>query len=108
MGAKKKETIKKPLEKMTVTELKELAKEIPGITGVHGKNKAELLSAIKQAKGIKDRPGKQTDSSVREIKKRIKELKAEREAALNTNNTKMATICRRRITRLKKRTRKAA
>jgi len=35
-------------------------------------------------------------------------LKTEREAALNNNDDKMAKIYRRRITRLKKKTRRAA
>jgi len=51
-GKKQKETKEKPLEKMTATELRELAKGIDGITGVHGMNKAELISAVKQARGI--------------------------------------------------------
>ncbi|MEA3280919.1 MAG: Rho termination factor N-terminal domain-containing protein [Thermodesulfobacteriota bacterium] len=108
MGAKAKETKKKPLDKMTVKELREMAKEIPEITGVHGMNKAELLSAIKKARGIEDETGKKADSSVREIKKKIKKLKAERETALKTKDKKTAGIYRRRISRLKKKTRKAA
>ncbi len=108
MGAKEKETKEKPLDKMTVKELREMAKEIPEITGVHGMNKAELLSAIKKARGIEAETVKKADSSVREIKKKIKELKVKREAALKTKDKKTATIYRRRISRLKKKTRKAA
>ena len=52
MAKKKKEIKEKPLEKMTVKELREIAKEIPEITGVSGMNKAELFSAIQTAKGI--------------------------------------------------------
>ena len=108
MEDKKKETKEKPLEKITVKQLREIAKEIPEITGVHGMNKAELISAIKKARGIKDETGKKADSSVREIKKKIKKLKAERETALKTKDKKTASIYRRRISRLKKKTRKAA
>lgn len=108
MGTKEKGTKEKPLDKMTVKELKEMAKEIPEITGAHGMNKAELLSAIKKAKGIEDETVKKADSSVREIKKKIKELKAGCETALNTKDKKTASIYRRRISRLKKKTRKAA
>jgi ABC-type uncharacterized transport system ATPase subunit len=44
----------KPLDKMTVVELREVAKEeIPGITGVTGMKKDQLLEAIKEARGIK-------------------------------------------------------
>ena len=62
---------KKPLEKMTVKELKEVALEIPEITGVHGMNKSDLLGAIKEAKGIVDTVKKRS-GSVREVKKKIK------------------------------------
>ena len=92
---------------MTVKDLREMAKEIPEITGVHGMNKAELISAIKQAKGIKDAI-KTSDASVREIKKKIRALKGKREQALEAKDRKMATIYKRRISRLKKMTRRAA
>ena len=108
MGKKKKEIKEKPLEKMTAKELREIGKQIPEITGVYGMNKAEIVSAIKKARGITEDLTKKTDSSVREIKKKVKALKADREAALNNNDDKMAKIYRRRITRLKKKTRRAA
>ncbi|MDM8523332.1 Rho termination factor N-terminal domain-containing protein [Desulfococcaceae bacterium HSG8] len=108
MGGKKKEAKEKPLEKMTAKDLRELAGEIPEITGVHGMNKTELVSAIKKARGIEDAPGKQKDASVREIKGKIREMKAKREGALKKDDLKMASIYRQRITRLKKKTRRAA
>ena len=108
MGAKKKETKEKPLEKMTAKELREVGKQIPEIAGVFGMNKAELISAIKKARGIKDTSGKKKDTHVRDVKKKIKMLKSEREAALEASDTKKADIYRRRITRLKKKTRRAA
>ncbi len=108
MGAKNKEAKEKPLEKMTAKELRELGKQIPEITGVYGMNKAELISAIKRARGIEEDTKTTSDASVREIKKKIKALKADREKALNNNDKKMADIYRRRITKLKKKTRRAA
>ncbi len=54
MAGKKKEVKEKPLEKMTATELRTLAMEIPGITGVHGMNKNELISEIRNARGISE------------------------------------------------------
>jgi len=108
MGKKKKEIKEKPLEKMTAKELREIGKQIPEIIGVYGMNKAELVSAIKKARGITEDLTKKTDSSVREIKKKVKALKADREAALNNNDNKMAKIYRRRLTKLKKKTRRAA
>ena len=108
MAKKQKEAKEKPLGKMTAKELRELGKQIPEITGVYGMNKAELVSAIKKARGIKEESPKKKDASVREIKKKIKALKVEREAALESNDMKMADIYRRRINRLKKKTRRAA
>lgn len=100
--------LEKPLEKMTVKELREMAKDIPGIAGVHAMKKAELISEIKEAKGIKDEPVKKADASTRELKLKIKALKADRQAALEAKDKKKATIFRRRISRLKKKTRQAA
>ena len=44
----------KPLDKMTAPELREIAREIPGVDGVHAMKKQELLAVIKEARGIKD------------------------------------------------------
>ena len=98
----------KPLEKMTVKELREMAKDIPGITGVHGMKKDELIVEIKKAKGIKDEPIKKADASIAELKQKIKTLKGQRREALEAKDKKKATIFRRRISRLKKKTRRAA
>jgi hypothetical protein len=108
MGGKKKDVKEKPLDKMTAKELRELGKQIPGIVGVHAMNKAELLAAVKDARGIVDESPKVKDASVREIKKKIKDLKAECDIALNNKDMKMAAIYQRRIAKLKKKTRRAA
>ena len=104
-----KETKEKPLEKMTAKELRELGMAIPDITGVYGMNKPELIIAIKKSRGIKeDGKAKGKDSTVREIKAKIKDLKIKQEAAVKSDDKKMAGIYRRRVIRLKKKTRKAA
>ena len=106
---KKKEAAEKPLDKMTVKELREVAKEIPDITGVHGMNKGELYSAILKARGIEEKPKKaKADASVKAIKEKIKSLKAKRTQALEDKDGKMARVYKRRVSRLKKRSRKAA
>ena len=103
-----KEKKEKPLDKMTATELRAVAKEIEGITGAHGMNKAELLDAIRQAKGI-EAPGKQKDASyIRDLKVSIRELKKKRQDALATDDSAKANRLRLRISRLKKKTRRAA
>ena len=98
----------KPLEKMTVKDMREMAKDMPGIEGVHGMKKEELLVAIKEVKGIKDVPVKKADASIGEIKKQIKSIKAQRQGAFEAKDSKMATIYKRRISRLKKKSRKVA
>ena len=98
----------KPLEKMTVKELREMAKDIPGITGVHAMKKDELITEIKAAKGIQEKSAKKPRGNTRELKLQIKALKAERQAALEAKDKKKATIFRRRLSRLKKKTRKVA
>lgn len=99
---------KKPLDKMTVKELKEVALGIPEITGVHGMNKSDLLSAIKTAKGIKEERKNKRSGTVRQVKVQIKTLKIKRNEVSEEKNSKMASIYRRRISRLKKKSRKVA
>ena len=98
----------KPLEKMTVKELREMAKDIPGIAGVHAMKKDELIVELKKAKGIKDEPVKKADASIADLKQKIKALKAQRRGALEAKDKKKATIFKRRISRLKKKTRRVA
>jgi hypothetical protein len=110
----------KPLDKMTVVELRELAKEeIPGITGVTGMKKDQLLEAIKEARGIKDETpakikkqkktaGPKKVMNVQEMKQEIIRLRAERETLRQTKDKKKLEIIRRRINRLKKMTRRVA
>jgi hypothetical protein len=108
MSAEMIETKEKPLEKMTVTDLREMAKDITEISGVHGMKKEELIAAIKKSKGIIEKPVKKTDASLGEIKKKIKAVKTQRLAAIEAKDKKMAKIYKRRISRLKKKSRRAA
>jgi hypothetical protein len=108
MGKKQKEKKEKPLDRMTAKELRETALKIPEITGVHGMNKIELLAAIKKARGIVDEVTRKSDVSVREIKKKIRDLKALKAQADENKDKAQAKTVRRRISRLKKKTRRAA
>lgn len=110
----------KPLDKMTVVELREaLKKEAPDITGVTGMKKDQLLEAIKETRGIKDKPpvkkkkkkktaGPKKEMTVSEMKQEIVRLRAEKESIRQEGDRKKIEIIRRRINRLKKMTRKAA
>ena len=108
--------LKKPLEKMTVKELKEVAIEIPGVTGVTAMKKEELLDLIKKDRGIEDeKPTKKKEKkiakatlSVKELKKKIVQFRLEKEDAREAKDRKKVDILRRRINRLKKQTRRVA
>jgi hypothetical protein len=111
------DSTEKPLDKMTAKELREVALKIPGITGVHAMKKAELLAVVKEARGIKDEeaPSKKKKDKVAKaavsilaLKRKIGELKDEKEKARQGNDKARVDILRRRINRLKKRTRQVA
>jgi len=103
----------KPLDKMTVIELREfsLNKNL-GISGVHAMKKEELLPAIKEALGIKDeepaKKGVEVKATVGEMKKKIHLLKEEKRTAISSKDKKKLNVLRRRINRLKKRSKKVA
>ena len=98
----------RPLEKMTTQDLKEVALQAGGISGVHGMKKEQLVDVLRKAKGIEATPMKKTDASTRQLKAQIRALQSQRMAATAADNRKTATILRRRIARLKKKTRHAS
>jgi hypothetical protein len=107
----------KPLDKMTATELREyaLTKKIEGLTGVHAMKKEELLAAIKKALGIEEEEGakkgkaggERKQANVKELKQKIIQLKMKKKEAISSQDKKKASILRRRISRLKKRSKRA-
>lgn len=115
---KKKEHKKeeKSLGKMTVKELRAVAMEIPRAVAVHDMKKEELIAFIKEARGIKDEEPVKIKKKVvakiklskTELKGKIKQLKEEKSAAQASKNRKMIDILRRRISHLKKLTRRYA
>ena len=108
----------KPLEKMTAKELREMALGLPGVHGVHAMKKEELITAIRAAKGITEPEPKREKKvfvkkervilTVAQLKQKVKELRAKREELLQQKDLKSAYILRKRISRLKKKTRRAA
>jgi hypothetical protein len=108
----------KPLEKMTAKELREMALGLPGVHGVHAMKKEELITAIRVARGITEPEVKKEKRGVAkkekviltasQLKQKVKELRLKREEILQQKNWKMAEIFRKRISRLKKMTRRAA
>ena len=115
MGAEEKkekeENKEKDLNRMTVKELRAVAAESTDLVGIHTMKKAELLAAIKEAKGIKEEkaPKEKIEKkaiTVKQIKTKITELKGKREEARKAKDKRMVDILRRRINRAKKITRK--
>ena len=106
----------KQLDKMTVIELREIAKVIPGVVGVTAMKKEELLVIIKEFRGIKDEePVKKKVKkigekiiTVKDLKKKVLNLKEEKDNARSGKDRKKINILRRRINRIKKHTRKLA
>jgi len=101
-----------PLDKMTVVELREfaLAKNL-GIVGVSAMKKEELLPAVKEALGIKDEEpaAKVVDKgTVAAMKQKVVLLKEEKRTAIASKDKKKVNVLRRRINRLKKRSKKVA
>jgi hypothetical protein len=112
MGAKEtQDTEEKDLEQMTVKELRAVAAETTDLVGIHAMRKAELLAAIKEARGIKEEKAlrekvEKTGVTVKQLKAKIVELKRKREEAREAKDRRMIEILRRRVNRVKKRTRK--
>jgi len=113
---KKEHKEEKPLEKMTIKELKEIAMEIPRSVAVHDMKKAELIEFIKEARGIIEQAPAKVEKKViekiklskSEIKSTIKHLKEEKKAAQTAKNRKKTDFLRRRISHLKKQSRRLA
>jgi cell division protein FtsX len=103
----KKEKKEKPLDRMTAKELREMALGMEGIVGVHAMNKSELVAAIKEAKGIEDEKKRDKSGDVRSIKKKIRELRSQKETMREAGEKDKVQLLRRRISRLKKKTRRA-
>ena len=96
----------KPLDKMTAKELRQLvvAKKIPSIVGASGMQKEELVVAIKGVFGIKDEEGGVSPykDQIFTLKKTIRDMRVEKGSV---QARKVRTQIRRKINKLKKRTR---
>lgn len=99
--------LEKKLEKMTIKELREIALQIPEISGVHGMNKEELISALKKVYGIKEEP-KKVGASMRELKAKIRKFKALAEDAKKNKDWVKYERYKKLASSFKKRTRKLA
>ncbi|MDQ7031894.1 MAG: hypothetical protein Q9M37_04145 [Desulfonauticus sp.] len=100
---------KKPLDKMTAKELRELAiEQLPMITGASSMTKDELLAKIKEVLNINDEEGKANTvykQQIRELKHKLKELRFQR---LQASSRAERDRLRKKIHKLKRLTRKLA
>jgi len=97
----------KPLEKMTTKELRTLCiNKLPMITGASGKDKDELVATIKELFGIvEEQAVSPYKKQIGELKRQIRALRAKKDAL--ENRTQRDRV-RRKINKLKKRTRQLA
>ena len=96
------------LEKLTVTKLKEDAREYPEITGATGMKKSDLINAILKARGEPVKKEKKEPVLIAGIKKNIRVLKKEREKALAEKDSKKISQIRIQIKKLKRQSRQIA
>ena len=87
------------LEKLTVTKLRDLAKEeYPEIQGVSGMKKDNIIVEILKARGEPVKEKKKKDvAKISDIKKQVRSLKHEKEKILAEKDSKKATQLRKQI-----------
>jgi len=104
--------LKKPLDKMTAKELRELClKQIPQITGASGLGKEDLLVQIKEVLGIGGAEGPTVSpykTKILSMKGKMRGLRTKRTEVSGDGSRKQKEILRRQINKLKKRTRRLA
>jgi len=97
----------KPLEKMTVKELKDLALSMGTFQGVSAMKKQELIDAIKVERGISvNTPREKTPATIVELKRAIKSLRNVLEDGREKKDRIATAQTRRKISKLKKKTRR--
>lgn len=101
------------LENMTVHKLREEAKKFPDIKGTTGMKKEELIGVLADKLGIvptEKKPKKPKKSATpmnkNTIKKKLMQLREERDTARSGGDSKKTALLRRRIHSLKRRMRK--
>ena len=93
------------LEKLTAIKLRELiAAEYPEIQGAHAMKKEELVVQILKARGEPTHEVKK-HVPITDLKRTIRQLKAEQVKALEAKDAKKNTELRKKIAKLKRKTR---
>lgn len=101
----------KDLERLTATKLREIAKQYEEIKGAHAMKKEQLIIAIRKARGedvISIASSGDAGKRVGTLKKQIKNLREEKEAAQEKRDKKAVTRLRKRIKKYRRLTRRIA
>jgi protein-arginine kinase activator protein McsA len=99
----------KDLEKLTVTKLREIAKQYEEITGAHAMKKEGLIVAIHRARGEPVKAVKKDEThTIETVKKKIRALKEEKKSALEKKDKKALTLVRKKIKTYRRKTRRLA
>ncbi|PTN37759.1 MULTISPECIES: hypothetical protein [Desulfonatronum] len=112
MSEEKNIVLKKPLDKMTAKELRELCiSQIPQITGASGMDKDALVVAVREALGFSTDEENKGPSPYKDqiwsLKRQVRTLRTEKDQLPSTQR-KDRNRLRRKINLLKKRTRRLA
>ncbi|NDV22861.1 hypothetical protein [Desulfovibrio sp. JC022] len=100
--------LKKPLDKMTTKDLRQLCiDKMPLIAGASGMDKETIISNIKEYLGIEDEEGAVSPykDQIISIKRKMREMRIEKKAV---DGREKRSQLRRRINRMKKQTRALA
>lgn len=99
----------KELRKMTVTKLRERAKQVTDLQGVIGMEKEALIEAIAKAEGIAYEAQPKDVTTIGSIKQEIRALKKQKEELLaSSKDAPTVKRIRRKIKKLKRLTRQLA
>ena len=100
--------LKKPLDKMTAKELRELViDKMPQIVGASGMDKDQLLKEIKEELGLVEESGSNPyKDQIASSKRKIKELQAKKKELSGTEAKRDKDKYRREIKKLKRLTRR--
>ena len=91
----------KDLEKMTVNELRELAKKYEDMQGVHGMKKDALIDALCHKMGIEKKHALPKGIGRAAMKQRIRALLKRRDEALTAHDARALKLARIRLRRAK-------
>lgn len=94
------------IDKMTIKKLREECLKIEKLTGVHGMTKDRLIKELKMFHNIPFEVSKKAKVDVKGIRKQLDGIRIERDKAREENNIQRYNYLKKRISKLKKQTRR--